>query len=81
MVKCRLDYAPLDTHRHVFHVVLEDSVLDILCYGEKSYNVWLAEVESLAVGNVLAETGSLLESKNCVDVLPNINVTSAEFEV
>ena len=80
-VKCRLDYAPLDTHRHVFHVVLEDSVLDILCYGEKSYELWLSEIEGLAVGNILPKTSTSLESKTCTDVFSNISVTSAEFEV
>ena len=80
-VKCRLDYAPLYTHRHVFHVVLEDSVLDLLCYGEKSFELWLSEVGGLAVGDVLANTGTSLEPKNCADVFCNISVTSAEFEV
>ena len=80
-VRSRLDYAPLDTHRHVFHVVLEDSVLDLLCYGEKSYKLWLSEVEGLAVGSIVTNSEALPESQHCTDVFCNISVTSAEFEV
>ena len=56
-------------------------MLDLLCYGEKSYKLWLSEVEGLAVGSIVTNSEALPESQHCTDVFCNISVTSAEFEV
>ena len=56
-MKCRLDYSPLDIHKHTFRVVLDKmvAILDLVAYEERSYWLWLRELDSLSVDTIVSQ--------------------------
>ena len=79
-VRCRLDYSPLDIHKHTFRVVFDEtSVFDLVAFEEKSYLLWLRELGSLAVDTFVSQPLGQPEFSD--GTFSNIRAVTEDFEV
>ena len=79
-MRCRLDYSPLDIHKHTFRVVFDEtSVFDLVAFEEKSYLLWLRELGSLAVDTFVSQP--LGQSEFSDGTFSNIRAVTEDFEV